>query len=152
MLRSAKKLGEILVERGLITDESLQGALIEQERTKEYLGAVLIRMGLVNERDLLAAVAEQFGLPVATLKNTYIDWQVVKSFSASLILDYKCLPFKKDDVSVTIAITNPLDMWVLKQAEEETRGYKMNIVLVTASDMEEAIQRYKKYVSRNILK
>ena len=150
MAASHKKLGEILIGRGLITPEDFQAALREQARTNEYLGAILIRNGLLKEKDLLMALSQQFDIPMVSLKNKYIDFKAAKTFSASLIRDYKCLPFSMDKDSVSVAITNPLDVWGLKKVEEETAGYKLNLVLVSEEDMREAIQRYKKYTSKDI--
>lgn len=152
MIKSIKRLGEILIEKGLLTPEGLKEALKEQGRTNDYLGNILIKKGLIRENDLLPAISEQTGFPQVELKNQYIDWQTAKSFSASLVIDYRYLPFKRDDSSVTIAVTNPFDIWALKKAEEEAMGLKLNLVLVSRRDMDEAIQRYKKYIGTNTLK
>jgi len=148
--RAQKQLGQILIEKKLISPQRLEEAVSEQKRTKEFLGAVLLRLGFIKEKELMAALSEQFNIPVTGLKNKYIDWSFVKTFSPSLILDHKCFPVEKDNTSITVAITDPLDAWALKKAEEESRGMKLRLVLVSADDMQDAIQRYKEYVHRNI--
>lgn len=150
MFKIKKKLGEILIEKGLITPEQLKDALDEQARTKEFLGKILLDRSQIKEPDLLTALSEQFNIPIISLKYRYIDWGLAKSFSASLILDYKCFPLEKDEWSVTFAITNPLDAWVLKKIEEEARGLKVKLVLVSGRDMTEAIQRYRQYLQRDV--
>lgn len=152
MFRIKKKLSEILIEKGLITPEQLKDALDEQARTKEFLGKILLDRNQLKEPNLLTALSEQFNIPIITLKYRYIDWGLMKSFSASLVLDYKCFPLQKDEWSVTFAITNPLDAWALKKIEEEARGLKVKLVLVSQRDMIEAIQRYRQYLSGNIAK
>ena len=107
MIRSQKKLGEILINKGLINQERLKAGLEEQSRTKEFLGTILVKKNLIKERDLLATLSEQFNIPLISLKNKYLDWNFVKNFSASLILNHRCFPVKKDEFSVTIAIVNP---------------------------------------------
>jgi len=144
-------LGEILIEKGLITPEQLKSALGEQQRTKEFLGAILVRRKQIKERDLLEALSEQFNMAFIGLKDKYIDWSMVKQFSPALILDHKCFPIQKDKWSITMAITNPfLDTQTLKRAEEEARGLGVRYVLVTQADMQEIIQRYKQYLRGNI--
>jgi type IV pilus assembly protein PilB len=150
MFRRQKRLGEILIGKGLITEEQLKSALEEQARSKEYLGAILVRRKFIKESALLDTFSEQFNLPLVDLKYRYFDWKFVKDFSPSLILDYHCFPIAKDDWTVTIAITNPLDVWALKKAEEESRGLKLRLVLTSEEDMGEAIQRYRQYIQRNI--
>jgi len=152
MIRSPKRLGEILVEKGLITQEALNDAISEQRETKEFLGAILLKRKRIKEADLLTALSEQFHIPIFSLKDKYIDWNLVKGFSASLILDYRCFPIAKDDRSITMAITNPLDIRVLKRAEDETRGLRLELVLVSEEDINNSIKRYNAYLRGSISK
>ena len=146
MNRKQKLFGEILIEKGIINVRQLEDALTEQRRTKKFLGSILLRKNQIKERDLLETLSEQFNISFATIKYKYIDWDFVKRFSSSLILDYKCFPLKEDDYSITVAITNPLDAWALKKAEDETRGHRLKLVLVSEEDMKEVIERYREYV------
>jgi hypothetical protein len=61
--RFKKLLGELMLEKGLITSAQLRDALREQERSHEKLGRVLIDLGYVSELDMFRCVSEQFGLP-----------------------------------------------------------------------------------------
>lgn len=152
MFRKEEQLGEILIKRGLINAEQLKDALDEQRRTKEFLGSILLKKKHIEEKNLLEALSYQFDVPVISIKYKYIDWNFVKGFSPSLILDHKCLPIYRDDWSLTVAITNPLDVWALNKAEEEARGLRLKLVLVCEGDMKEAIDRYKQYLKGNIFK
>jgi len=152
MDRKEKLLGNILIGNGIINNEQLEGALAEQARTKEFLGAILIREFQIEEKDLLKALSEQFNIPFVALKNKYIDWDFVKQFNPSFVLDSKCFPILKDKDGITIAITNPLDAWSIKKAEEATSGFKLNFALVSEDDMKDAIRRYKEYMKKNIYK
>jgi hypothetical protein len=58
-----KLLGELMVEKGLITSGQLRDALAEQRRSQEKLGRILVDMGYVSELEMFRAVSEQFGLP-----------------------------------------------------------------------------------------
>lgn len=151
-MKAIKKLGDALVEKGLITSQDLQEALREQAKTGEYLGKILINSGLIKDKDLLMIISEQLNMPLVSMRNQYIDWPTAMKFTASLIMDYKCLPYKMDNSGVTVAITNPFDAWALSKVEEEAKGYKINFVLVTESDMEDIVSRYKKYVGNSTLK
>ncbi|OGW74896.1 MAG: hypothetical protein A2Z72_06320 [Omnitrophica bacterium RBG_13_46_9] len=149
MKRSDKKLGAILVEKKIISASQLDNAISEQEFTREFIGAILIKKGYVSERDLLNALSEQFGIPFYSLKDIYIDWGLVEKFNPSTILENKCFPVKREKDSITIAILNPLDAWALKKAEDGARGLAAKFVLVSQSDMEEAIKRYKQFMRRS---
>ena len=147
-----KFTGEILVQKGLISRDQLAWVLGEQEVTKEFLGMILLKKKWVRERDLMLALSEHFNMPLVDLKNKYIDWDVVKHFSPSLIMDHHYFPFERDERSVTMAVTNPLDAWSLKMAEEEARGLALNLVLTSQADMEDAIKRYHLYIQKNVPK
>ncbi len=150
MTNRQKLVGEILVQRGLISPEHLASALGEQQVTQEFLGMILLRKKWVKEHDLMAALSEHFGLPLVDLKNMYIDWEVVKHFSPSLILDHHCFPFERDERSVTMAIINPLDAWSMKMAEDEARGLALKLALTSPVDMEDAVKRYRLYIQKNV--
>jgi len=152
MRRIQKKLGEILISKGLIGPEQLDLALEEQAKTKELLGEILLRKRFLSEKDLLEAFSEQFNLPVASLKSKYIDWGMVRKFPPSLILDHGCIPLGKDDWSVTMAITDPLDVWAIKRAEEAITGLNLKLVLVTRDDMNDAQARFRQLVRADIKK
>jgi len=152
MDRGQKRLGEMLIDKGLITAEQLTSALEEQKKTKEFLGTILLKRKQIAERALLEVLSEQFNIPFVNLDYKYIDWELLKKFSPSLIQEHRCIPLRKDDFSITIATTNPLDPWALKKAEEESRGLKLKLVLVSEGAMEDAIKRYKQYLKGDMSK
>ncbi len=152
MAKSRKKIGEFLLEKGLITQEKLDLALKEQARTKEIFGKVLVRKGFVREADLLLAMSEQFGIPRGELAQKYIDWQFVKNFTAELITDLRCFPVSFDDEGFTVAIADPLNVTAIKKAESQSGGRKIKLILVTESDMDDIIKRYKQFKKSDIAK
>ncbi len=147
MLRDDRKLGQILKEKGYLTEAQLNAALSEQARTNEFIGATLVRLGTISEQDLTRALSEQFQIPAISLENKPLPLELLRRFSSTLILDARCLPLKEDEWSLQVAVINPLDIWAIKRAEDEARGKKVKLILVTLSDMNEAITRYKKYLS-----
>ena len=144
MKKKGKYLGEILVSKGFITDSELQIVIQEQLRNKKFIGTMMIEKGLITEDDLLNALAEQFDVETIRLKDVEIDWEETTKFSSSMITDYKCLPIKSDEETVTLVISNPLDVWVLNKAEKEVAPRKLKVVLTTVSDMDEAIKEYRR--------
>jgi type IV pilus assembly protein PilB len=148
MQRSHKRLGEILIEKSLLSATQLEEALAEQVRTKTFLGEILVRRGFVRQEDFLRALSEQFSLPVVRLHDRYIDWSVVSRFTSSLILDHACFPLARDDDSATIAIVNPLDFHALECIESQTRGLRLKLVLAMPQDIAEVQERYKQYLRK----
>lgn len=136
------RLGEILVNKGLISAAKLTLALDEQDRTREFLGAVLIRLGFIREEQLLKALSEQFELPFIQLKNEYIDWNVALRFSAALVADHRCIPYKRTAEGILLAIANPLDAAAISRAEKEAAPEPVKPVLATTADLADVIARW----------
>jgi type IV pilus assembly protein PilB len=150
MAKSAKRIGEILIEKGFITEAQLHDALTEQKLSDKFLGKILVDKGVIADRDLIAALAEQFGMSVVELKEQHIDMELARKFSTSLIIDHKCFPLKEDDYSVTMAIINPLNAVAISKIEDEAHPRKVNLVLVAEEDINKIIQNYRRYISESI--
>jgi type II secretion system protein E len=135
------RLGEILIEKGIITPQELEIAVKKQEETKELLGQVLISMGVVTERKLLQVLAEQQGVRFLDLKEIQIDPKAVETVPAKFTWHYKVMPIKMDGNVLTVAIANPFDMWPIDDLETNL-GYRVEKVLATTPDILEAIKKY----------
>lgn len=121
MQRSNKQIGEILIEKGLLTPQQLDDVLREQKLTKEFIGAILLRRRFVSEADFLGALSTQFGYPYITLQKENVDLAVAMQFSATYVLDHKCVPIGQSEYAVTVAIVNPLDAWSISGLEKEAK-------------------------------
>lgn len=150
MDKREQQLGQLLVDKGMISTRQLTDALEKQKQTKEFLGKILLDRDLINEKALLEILSKQFGLEIVELEYRYIDWNIVKKFSSSLIIDFMCFPISLEDFTVTIAISNPLDAWAIKKAEDEAMGLEVKLALATRKDIEVAIARYKQHVRWNM--
>jgi len=128
----------------------LEKALAQQKKAGKFLGVILLEESFITEEQLARALSEQYKIPLMSLKNSYIDWPLATHFSPSLILDHKCFPVERTPYEMTFALTNNLDGWALTQIEQETRGYRLRLVLITHSDMKELMNRYRQHISIQI--
>jgi type IV pilus assembly protein PilB len=145
-------LGELLILKNLLKKDQLALALEEQKSTREFLGAVLVRKGFIREEDLLKVLSEQFHLPYESLKRTSVDWKVAARFTASLVIDHKCLPFRQDELGLTVAIVNPLDVQAVSMVEEQMKGVRVRLVLVSQADMHDVLAMYRENNAARIKK
>lgn len=137
----ALRLGEILVEKGIISQEELKLALKEQHQTKEMLGHVLVRMGFVTEKKMLQVLAQQQGIKFVDPREMNIADKVIKCVPAKFVWHYNIIPISiKDDV-LTIAISNPFDMWPVDDLETNL-GFKVEMALATTADIKESLKKY----------
>lgn len=102
------KIGQMLINKNLITSEQLEAALHEQGKTGELLGVVLIKKGFISEDNFLKVLSEQFNVPFIKLKETAIDPLAIKKVPAKFAWYYKVMPVKFADNKLIIASSDPL--------------------------------------------
>ena len=137
----ALRLGDILVEKGLITKDDLSKALEIQQDEKTFLGRVLVDQGLVAESDLLETLSEQQGLSFVKLRDRVISDDIVRLVPAKFVRHYNIMPISFADDVLTIAVSNPFDMWPVDDLESNL-GYRVERVLATSADISECIQKH----------
>jgi type IV pilus assembly protein PilB len=150
MEKSSKRIGEILIDKGYITEAQLHDSLMEQKINAEFLGKILIGKGVISDRQLIEALSEQFNMPIVDLKTEYIDMELARKFSSSLIVDHKCFPLRQDEYTVTVAILNPLNVVPISKLEEEANPRKLELVLASEADLNDVIKQFREHISKSI--
>src|SRR6266542_3578353 len=141
--RKTKKLGEILVEEGLITAEQLERALLEQSRTDQLLGRILIDLKMVKESDLMAALAKQIGFRFVDLNEFTIDGSASGLIPEQVARRYRALPIGYEDSRLLVAMADPANLFALDDIRTMT-GMALQPVVATAADIESAIRKYSR--------
>jgi type IV pilus assembly protein PilB len=150
MGKSVKRIGEILIEKGMITAAQLHDALNDQKFSDKFLGVILKDKGLISDKELAEVLSAQFGIPLIDLKQEHIDMELAHRYSTSVVIDHKCFPFKADEYTVTVAIVNPLNAVAISKIEEESFPRKVNLVLANEQDLNDLIKNYRQYISNSI--
>ncbi len=140
MATATRRLGEVLIERGLVKAWQLDAALQTQRTTKEFLGTILVKKGWLTEAALLSGLAEQFNMPHVHVTADDVDWQVAGKYSPALLTEHHCLALRCDGRSVTVAIANPLDAWAISELEQRAGVRALQLVLASAEEIQEAIR------------
>ncbi|MBI4365097.1 MAG: Flp pilus assembly complex ATPase component TadA [Candidatus Latescibacteria bacterium] len=139
---SRKKLGEYLLEAGLINEQQLKEALRRQRQTHEPLGHVLARQGMVTEADICRVLHQQLGLPIVDLQSIAIDDQVIALVREDLAKKYTAIPIELENRStVRVAMADPLNAQALEDIRFQS-GYFVRPVLAPPSEISEAISKY----------
>lgn len=150
MNKSSKRIGEILVGKGRITEAQVLDALNDQKLSGKFLGKILVEKGLLSEEELTEALGAQFDLPLVDISLEHVNMELVRKFSSALVIDHKCVPLSEDDSSVTVAIINPLDAVALAKLEEEANPRTLKLVLACEEKVDLVLEQYRKYISQNI--
>lgn len=136
------KLGELLVEKGLITAEQLAAALMKQRTSGGFLGLILVRSGWISEEALIKTLSDQFGIPYVRLAGQAVQWNIAAQFSPALLKDHLCFPLRLEGQAVVAAITNPLDVWAISELEKQAGFRKVELVLMPMSDVQQALAEF----------
>ncbi len=103
---SKKPIGDLLKEKGLITEAHVQFALQEQKVTKEKLGELLERLGFVTEHDVVTTLADQSGMNYFDVDNIIPEEAILKLFNKNLCINNVFLPLRRTQQSIDIAVYN----------------------------------------------
>jgi type IV pilus assembly protein PilB len=134
-----KKIGECLIQAGLISEEDLQVALAEHKRTGERVGAVLIRLNLATEKQITKALAYQLGFPYASLAEEPPDPAAITLIPKDVALKRVCVAVKLEKNLLTVAMSDPLLFSLVQDLEFQT-GYRIRQVVAPRTDILEAIE------------
>jgi type IV pilus assembly protein PilB len=108
-----RRLGDLLVAEGLISQEQLTRALAAQKGTAEKLGSILVRLKLVSEEQLIGFLSRQYGIPSMTLAQLDVDADVLRLVPAAIAKKYEVLPVKRVNNSLTLAMADPTNVFAL---------------------------------------
>lgn len=130
-----KRLGELLVERGLVSKTQLDHALARQEKYGGRLGTNLVKAGIISEQDLMRFIAVQTGIKEVRLSSARIDPKIVKMIPEKIAMQYMLAPVKiKDRATLIVACVDPTDLNALDEVSFIT-GHRVQPVLARYSDV-----------------
>ena len=133
-----KKIGECLIQAGLITEDDLRNALAEHKRTGERVGVVLVRMNLATEKQIAKALAFQLGFPYINLAENPPEPSAVVLIPKEVALKRICVAVRLEKNLLTVAMSDPLLFSLVQDLEFQT-GYRIKQVVATRGDIIDAI-------------
>ncbi|NMA83248.1 MAG: Flp pilus assembly complex ATPase component TadA, partial [Epulopiscium sp.] len=136
-----KRLGDLLLETGYISEDQLQYALQLQKSKGTKLGEILIQENIVTERQIIEALEFQMGIPHINLNKIFIDPKIPHLISESLARKHSLIPIQKENNNLTVAMMDPLNIFAIDDIELST-GYKVKPIISTKSDIMQAIEQY----------
>ena len=132
------RIGEILVAKGLVDDDSISAAFEQQQTSGKRLGALLVDAGAVSERDLVDALAEQRSMQTVDLRHAAPDPAAIALLGESSARDLLAIPLRCDGDRVEVAIADP-DLPGLAFSLVEAIESPIRIVLAPESDLRRTI-------------
>jgi type IV pilus assembly protein PilB len=138
-----KQLGELLLERGVISQEQLEKALAFQKDKGGLIGEILVEMGYAKEEEIAHVLTAQYGFPYLPLGNYEINPDVISIIPGRVARQYMIIPIDKIGNNLTIAMSNPLNVQAVEDVELLS-NYKVQTFVATSSDIKNAIGKYYK--------
>jgi len=137
------QLGQLLLARGIITQEQIEKALAEQKEKghRKLLGELLVEMNYCTENQIASALAEAYGVPYAQVSPKICDAKTLEILPREFLEEHIILPlFKIYDV-LTVAVSEPTNVFLMDEIERMS-GCKVQIVCATTKDIKATLQTY----------
>ena len=116
-----KRIGEMLIEAGVLTPDNLRIALSEQKRWGGTIGRMLVEKRFVSEPDLLAVLSRQFGVPVIELDRVTIPQAVLDLVPGDLAHELSVVPFAQPMKFLDVAMADPTNLGVIDELRIRTQ-------------------------------
>jgi type IV pilus assembly protein PilB len=137
------QLGELLLNRGIISAEQIEDVLSEQTKKghRKLFGELLVEKGYCTENQISSALAEVYGVPYAAVNPKLCDPKVIDVLPRDVLEKHTVLPlFKVYDV-LTVAVSEPTNVFLIDEIERMS-GCKVQIVSATAKDINATLKTY----------
>jgi len=138
-----KQLGELLIERRIISQAQLDKALVVQKEKGGLIGEILVELRFAKEEDFAQALTAQYGFPFLPLGNYDVNQDVVNIIPGRVARQYLLMPIDKIGSNLTIAMSNPLNAQAVEDVEYLS-GCHVQTFVSTSSDIKRAIEKYYK--------
>jgi len=137
----SNKLGELLVNAGLITKEQLEEAMDAQAKDGGRIGNALIKLGFVKEDDITQFLSKQYGVPAINLAKLHVDNAIIKLVPSEVAKKYHVLPVNRQGATLTLAMVDPTNVFAIDDIKFMT-GYNVEPVVASELAIEESIAQY----------
>jgi len=137
-----RRIGQIFVDMGFVSDEQLEMLLEEQQqRPGTLLGRIALELNLLSEEQLMQALAEQMGMQVVELGDIVIQHEVLNKVTESMAQLYRIVPIHFEGNRLTVATCDPQNITI----QDELRsllGHDIKVVIAGETDIKKTLDRY----------
>lgn len=136
-----KRIGDLLLEAGVITADQLQQALGQQKELKMRLGDVLITQGYITQQQFIEVLEFQLGIPHVQLYRQKIEQKVINLIPQKLAEQHCVIPVRVNGNKLVLAMADPLDYFAIDEIRMAT-GLRVDAVIASKDELERGIKRY----------
>ncbi len=138
-----KRLGDLLVEAGLLTAEDLERALKVQQETGKRLGEVIVELAMASPEDITRTLSHQLGVEVIDLFETPVDQALITKgvITPDLILRHQVFPVRLEGNTLVLAMVDPLNLLAIDDIRLAT-GYEVRPAITTLDALKHAFEQH----------
>ncbi len=137
---ASRKLGELLVDKHLVSKDVLERLLIEEADSGKPVARLLVEQGHVQEADLLRAIAERINMPFLELDSAHFEPEAVAKLAPNDAQSLVAIPVRDDNGRLIVAVADPFDPEKHRRLEHATK-MPVQLVLATRAKIRDAIDR-----------
>jgi type IV pilus assembly protein PilB len=143
LLENKAQLGQLLLARGVVSEEQIERALAEQREKghRKLLGELLVEMGHCTDNQIASALAEAYGVPYAQVSPKVCDPKAVEVLPREFMEAHIVLPLFKVHGVLTVAVSEPTNVFLIDEIERIS-GCRVQVVCSTAKDIKATLQTY----------
>jgi len=140
-----KRIGDLLIEKGLINPQQLEEALEYQKKYGGRLGWILASLGYIKRLDFYKTLAEHYKLEFIEDRDrivSLIDPNLIKNFDPQELSTHELIPAKVDENEVLILTSNPMGFKVSSFTKKHFPGYKVKQIVITDLDLIKTLEHF----------
>ena len=139
--KNERRLGEILVDSGVITHDQLDQALDIQRKNGQRIGSILVKLGFISTQNFLGALADQLDVPYVELSDYEIDPEVLKIIPGVLAQKHQVIPLFRIKNSLTLAMADPQDIEAIDEVRRVSR-LEVEPAIASETDIVTALEQH----------
>ncbi|WP_077618965.1 GspE/PulE family protein [Bacillus sinesaloumensis] len=140
MRNTRKRLGDLLVQSGLISEEQLQQALKDKNESQK-LGDVLLQRGFITEQQLIEVLEFQLGIPHVSLFRYPIDASLTSLIPREMARRYQLIALRKEGDRLYVAMADPMDFYAIEDLRLRT-GFQIEPAIASKDEILRAINKF----------
>ncbi|WP_350939669.1 GspE/PulE family protein [Vibrio metschnikovii] len=141
-IKLRKRLGDLLVEEGIIIEQQVQQALAAQKQTGSKLGATLIELGFVTEQQMLSFLSQQLFIPLIDLNRAHVDIDAVQILPEVHARRLRALVMSKQGNLLRVVMSDPADLFAQESLLNQLSDYQFEFAIAPEKQLVEAFDRY----------
>ncbi|EEX37991.1 GspE/PulE family protein [Vibrio metschnikovii] len=141
-IKLRKRLGDLLVEEGIITEQQVQQALAAQKQTGSKLGATLIELGFVSEQQMLSFLSQQLFIPLIDLNRAHVDIDAVQILPEVHARRLRALVMSRQGNLLRVVMSDPADLFAQESLLNQLSDYQFEFAIAPEKQLVEAFDRY----------